>query len=276
MKSRHARLRFGLALLATLATAVACGSGGRQGGRLIIASTTSTEDSGLFDVLIPAFEAAHPGVDAVVVAVGSGEALELGRRRDADVLLVHSPAAESAFIAQSHGHERREVMYNDFVVVGPPSDPAGIRGLGNAANAFARIAEAEATFVSRGDESGTHVRERELWREAGREPAGMWYRDAGQGMGDVLRIASELGAYTLADRGTYQSLAAGLDLEVLVEGDPGLRNVYSVILVDGARSELAAAAFHAWIRSRAAQALIGEFGAEQFGHSLFTPSATPD
>src|SRR5690606_2101360 len=171
MKSRQARLRLGLALLATLAT-VACGSGDRRGGRLVIASTTSTEDSGLFDVLIPAFEAAHPGVDAVVVAVGSGEALELGRQGDADVLLVHSPAAESVFVAEEHGFDRQPVMYNDFVIVGPAADPAGIRGLDDAVRALGRIAAAQATFVSRGDQSGTHMRELALWRGAGIQPAG--------------------------------------------------------------------------------------------------------
>lgn len=272
MKSRQARLRLGLALLATLAT-VACGSGDRRGGRLVIASTTSTEDSGLFDVLIPAFEAAHPGVDAVVVAVGSGEALELGRQGDADVLLVHSPAAESVFVAEGHGFDRQPVMYNDFVIVGPALDPAGIRGLDDAARALGRIAAAQATFVSRGDQSGTHMRELALWRAAGIHPTGSWYVDAGQGMGEVLGIASELGAYTLTDRGTYLFLSERLALDVLVEGDPRLRNEYSVILVARAANPEAARAFHEWIRGPAAQALIGEYGVDRFGRPLFTPNA---
>lgn len=272
MKSRQARLRLGLALLATLAT-VACGSGDRRGGRLVIASTTSTEDSGLFDVLIPAFEAAHPGVDAVVVAVGSGEALELGRQGDADVLLVHSPAAESVFVAEEHGFDRQPVMYNDFVIVGPALDPAGIRGLDDAVRALGRIAAAQATFVSRGDQSGTHMRELALWRAAGIQPAGSWYVDAGQGMGEVLGIASELGAYTLTDRGTYLFLSERLALDVLVEGDPRLRNEYSVILVARAANPEAARAFHEWIRGPAAQALIGEYGVDRFGRPLFTPNA---
>lgn len=272
MMSRRARLRLGLALLPAL-MAAACAIGERQTGRLVIASTTSTEDSGLFDVLIPAFEAAHPGMHAVVVAVGSGEALELGRQGDADVLLVHSPAAESAFVAEGHGYDRQPVMYNDFVIVGPRSDPAGIRGMDDAARALSRIAAAQETFVSRGDQSGTHMRELALWRAAGIEPAGSWYRDAGQGMGEVLGIASESGGYTLTDRGTYLFLSERLALEVLVEGDPRLRNDYSVILVTRAANEAAARAFHAWIRGPEAQTLIAEYGVDRFGIPLFTPNA---
>ncbi|HEX7118144.1 MAG TPA: substrate-binding domain-containing protein [Longimicrobiales bacterium] len=274
MSDRGARLRTGLALGAVLLVA-ACGAADSAPGRLIIASTTSTEDSGLFEVLIPAFEAAHPGIDAVVIAVGSGEALALGRHGDADVLLVHSPAAESAFVAEGYGVDRRPVMYNDFVVVGPAADPAGIRGSRDAVRSLARIAEAGAPFVSRGDGSGTHARERALWRAAGIDPDGSWYREAGQGMGDVLRIASEAGAYTLTDRGTYLFLRDRLALEVLVEGDARLRNDYSVILVDRAANPLAAAAFHAWIRGPAAQALIEGYGADRFGRPLFAPNATP-
>lgn len=262
-------------VLCLAAFTAACGAGDAAPRRLIIASTTSTEDSGLFDVLIPAFEAAHPGVDAVVVAVGTGEALELGRRGDADVLLVHAPAAESAFVAAGHGVERREVMFNDYVVVGPAADPAGLRGLEDAVTAFTRIAEAGASFVSRGDDSGTHTRERELWRAAGIEPTGAWYREAGQGMGDVLRIASERGAYALTDRGTYLFLRDGLELDVLVESDVRLRNLYSVILVDGSPNALPAAAFHAWIRGPDAQRRIAEYGVDRFGRPLFTPSAMP-
>ncbi len=272
MRTRGARLRFWLAALLTLAIA-ACDSGNRPPSRLIIASTTSTEDSGLFDVLIPAFEAAHPGIDAVVVAVGSGEALALGREGDADVLLVHSPAAESAFVAEGHGSDRQPVMYNDFVIVGPPADPAGIRGMDDAAMALARIAAAQASFISRGDDSGTHSRERALWRDAGIQPEGSWYREAGQGMGEVLGIASESGAYTLTDRGTYLFLRDRLALEVLVEGDARLRNDYSVILVTRATNQAAAKAFHSWVRGPEAQALIGEYGASRYGRPLFTPNA---
>ncbi len=266
------RLRTGAALAAAL-LAASCGIGDAPAARLIIASTTSTEDSGLFDVLIPAFEAAHPDVDAVVIAVGSGEAMALGRQGDADVLLVHSPAAESAFVAEGYGVDRREVMYNDFVIVGPAADPAGVRGLRDAADAIARIAAARATFVSRGDDSGTHKNERALWRAAGIDAAGGWYRQAGQGMGDVLRIASEAGAYTLSDRGTYLFLRDALTLDLLVEGDPRLRNQYSVILVERAMNASAAAAFHAWIRGPDAQPLIAGYGAGRFGRPLFTPNA---
>jgi len=157
---------------------------------LILASTTSTQDSGLFDVLIPAFEEAYPQYKVNVIAVGTGEALELGQNKDADVLLVHAKAKEEAFVADGYGTERRDVMYNDFIIVGPPSDPAGIKG-GTAVDALKKIADGQHVFVSRGDESGTHTAEKALWEKAGITPAGDWYMSAGQGMGDVLKIASE-------------------------------------------------------------------------------------
>ncbi|MBI4545091.1 MAG: substrate-binding domain-containing protein [Gemmatimonadetes bacterium] len=242
---------------------------------LILASTTSTEDSGLFDELIPAFERAHPQYDVKVIAVGSGQALELGKRQDADVLLVHAPAAESAFVAQGYGLERRQVMYNDFVVVGPPADPAGVRGAADAAAALRRIAAASAPFISRGDASGTHQKERQLWQAARLEPVGAWYRDAGQGMGEVLSIASEKQAYTLTDRATYLALQHALLLEVLLEGDPRLFNPYGVIPVSGARNLAGARAFAAWITGREGQALIGRYGVARFGQPLFVPNAQP-
>ena len=276
------RVTHALRTLLVLGGAAACGAADPAGGapsgaepaQLILASTTSTEDSGLFEALLPAFEAAHPELDVKVIAVGTGEALELGRRKDADVLLVHAPAAESAFVARGHGAERREVMHNDFVIVGPPADPAGIRGTAPAAAALRRLAEARAPFVSRGDDSGTHTRERQLWRDAGVEPAGAWYQDAGQGMGDVLRIAGEKRAYTLTDRATYLNLREALDLDVLVEGDERLFNPYGVIPVAGAANVEGGRVFADWVTGPAAQALIGRFGAERFGRPLFVPSAT--
>ncbi|HSL70812.1 MAG TPA: substrate-binding domain-containing protein [Longimicrobiales bacterium] len=248
---------------------------------VVLASTTSTEDSGLFDVLIPAFEAAHPKLRVMVVAVGSGEALAIGRRGDADVLLVHSPAAESTFVAEGHGHSRRAVMTNDFVLVGDSADAARVRGLRDAAAAFRRIAAARARFVSRGDRSGTHTKELELWQAAGVAPIdsarptseeSRWYVEVGQGMGETLRIANETGAYTLSDRGTYLALRNSLALPVLVEGDARLQNPYSVIVVRRARNPTGGQAFAEWIVGNEAQRLIGEFGTDRFGQPLFRPT----
>jgi tungstate transport system substrate-binding protein len=240
--------------------------------RLVLASTTSTEDSGLFGHLIPAFEGAHPEFRVVVVAVGTGEALAMGERGDADILLVHAPAAESAFVAQGHGTERREVMYNDFVIVGPPGNPAGLGG-SSAKEAFRRIVERGVTFISRGDDSGTHKRELTILEAAGIAPRGDWYLSAGQGMGEVLRIASERGAYTLTDRATYLFLRDKLELEILVEGDEGLLNIYGVIPVSGGRKIAGAEVFMEWITGPEAQHLIGGYGVDRFGSPLFIPSA---
>jgi tungstate transport system substrate-binding protein len=255
--------------LALALLALAC-SGERE--RVVLASTTSTEDSGLFDVLIPAFEAAVPRYDVVVIAVGTGEALELGRRKDVDVLLVHSPAAESAFVAEGFGTDRADVMYNDYVIVGPASDPAEVRGA-DAAGAFRRIAASGQPFVSRGDDSGTHRKEEELWAAAGVVPAGPWYSVAGLGMSDVLRLASERSSYTLTDRATFRFLAQTLALEVLVQGDDRLFNQYGVIPVVGARNPEGARAFRDWITSGRGQALIGRYGADVSGQPLFFPNA---
>jgi tungstate transport system substrate-binding protein len=258
-----------VALLVLLAPACA----GEERERLILASTTSTEDSGLFDVLIPAFEAAYPRYTVAVIAVGTGEALALGRRKDVDVLLVHSPAAESAFVADGYGTGRWDVMYNDYVIVGPPSDPAGVRGLGDAPEALRRIAAAATEFVSRGDDSGTHRRERQLWAEAGVAPGQAWHTEAGLGMGDVLRLAHERTAYTLTDRATFQFLQDRLGLEVLVEGDERLFNQYGVIPVAGAENLAGARAFRDWITSPAGQDLIGQYGADRWDRPLFIPNA---
>jgi tungstate transport system substrate-binding protein len=262
-----------LALALPLAFLASCGSGeSARPERLILASTTSTEDSGLFNHLLPVFGAAHPEYRVVVIAVGTGEALAMGERGDADVLLVHAPAAESAFVAHGYGTERREVMYNDFAIVGPAADPAALRGL-ELGSALRKISESEASFISRGDDSGTHKRELALWRTVGLTPAGRWYLSAGQGMGEVLRIASERGAYTLTDRGTYLFLRDRLELEVLVEGDERLRNIYGVIPVAGSPRRRGAEAFMEWVTGEEGQRLIGRYGVERFGQPLFQPSA---
>ena len=243
----------------------------------MLASTTSTEDSGLFDELLPAFEKANPKYRIVVVAVGSGEALAIARRGDADVLLVHSPAAESTFMAEGYGDTRRAVMYNDFVIVGDSSDPARIRGQRAAAAALAQIARTRSHFVSRGDQSGTHTKELLLWKAAAIEPdskaAVRWYMDVGQGMGETLRIANERRAYTLSDRGTYLASKNSIELLILVEGDPQLRNPYSVITVKAAKNKAGAQQFADWIVSGPAQQLIGAFGVARVGQPLFIPDA---
>lgn len=242
-----------------------------QQKKLILASTTSTQDSGLFDVLIPAFEKAYPEYKVEVIAVGTGEAIELGKNKDADVLLVHAKAKEEEFIAGGYGTERHDVMYNDFIIVGPESDPAGIKGMTVAADAFKKIKNAGATFISRGDNSGTHVKEMAIWKAAEETtPTAGWYQSAGQGMGDVLRMASEQKAYTMSDRATYLSMKDDLDLVILVEGDKVLFNQYGVIPVTGAANAEGAEAFMKWILAAdGGQAVIKEFGVEKYGEPLF-------
>jgi tungstate transport system substrate-binding protein len=271
-----------LCLLIAALAPTACGDDDNEGASdsrdrpLILATTTSTQDSGLLDVLVPAFEN-ETDRQVKTVAVGSGEAIELGSRGEADVLLVHSPDDEEEFMASGKGGTRRLVMHNDFVVVGPPDDPAGIRGMSSTA-ALERIAQnAEAPFISRGDDSGTHALELKLWDAAGVRPAGSWYQETGQGMGATLRIADQKRAYTVADRGTYLSTEDSTDLDVLVTGEPRLLNVYHVIDVDpGAGPRVNAAggrAFADWIVSPAAQRMIGAFGRKEFGRPLFVPDA---
>ena len=199
-------------------------------GRLILATTTSTDDSGLLDYILPIFEEEY-GAEVEVIAVGTGQALALGQDGNADVLLVHSRARELEFMDAGHGVRREEVMYNDFIIVGPAEDPAGIRGMADAAEAMRKISESS-VFISRGDESGTHTKELSIWKAAEIEPAGDWYLSVGQGMGDVLNMASEQQAYTLSDRATYLALRDNLNLEILVEGDERLFNPYGVIAVN--------------------------------------------
>jgi tungstate transport system substrate-binding protein len=243
---------------------------------LILATTTSTQDSGLMDDLLPRFEA-ETGVRVKTIAVGSGEALAMGRRGDADVLLAHSKAAEDAFMAEGHGSLRLDVMHNDFVLVGPASDPAGIRGL-STVDALKRIVERGALFASRDDRSGTHARELELWKKAALSPAGKpWYVATGQGMGETARVASEKRAYTLADRGTFLALRKSLDLAILVEGGKELWNSYRVIVVNPEKHPRVCAPeakrFAEWLVTSAVQKTIGEFGREKYGQPLFVPDA---
>lgn len=229
---------------------------------ITVASTTSTEQSGLFDHILPIFRD-ETGIEVRVVAQGTGQALETGRRGDADVVLVHARELEEQFVAEGYGVERFDVMYNDFVIVGPRDDPAGIAHAESAAAAMAAIAEAGAPFVSRGDDSGTHVAERKLWAMAAIEPAGDWYRETGAGMGPTLNTASQMNAYTLTDRGTWLSFANRGELEILFEGDEVLFNPYGVILVNPDRhphvNAAAGQAFIDWLTSPAGQAAIAGF-----------------
>lgn len=249
-----------------------CGEEGRRTRTLTLGIPTTVQDSGLLDALLPEFERAYPGYRLKYVAAGSGELLALAARGDVDVLLGHSPSAEVRFMEAGHGVSRHRVMENDFVIVGPRSDPAGIVGLRDAAAALRRIGDAGAPFVSRGDDSGTHRKEIELREAAGSTAGGPGYRESGLGMGAVLRAASELGAYTLSDRATFVNLENTLDLEVMVEGDARLLNVYHVIVVKGAREPEAAQAFAEWLISEAGRRVIATYGVEQFGRSLFQPA----
>ena len=246
---------------------------------LILATTTSTQDSGLLDVLVPDFEQ-KTGYTVQTVAVGSGEAMKMGQDCNADVLLVHSPAAEKDFMTNNYGIDRQLVMHNDFIVVGPSSDPAGIKGTASAPDAFTKIANSQSPFISRGDNSGTNAKELAIWKAANITPEGSWYIESGQGMGATLTLASEKGAYTLTDRATYLANKANLQLDNLVEGDSTLLNIYHVIQVNPANCPKAnnagAVAFSDYIVSPETQALIGTFGVEKYGQALFTPDAGKD
>ncbi len=241
---------------------------------LILATTTSTQDSGLLDVLIPAFEKAN-NYKVKVVAVGSGQALKMGEEGNADVLLVHSPAAEKTYMDNGFGGERQLVMHNDFIIVGPAADPAGIQGEALAVDAFKKISAAQQVFISRGDDSGTHKMELALWKSASLTPEGSWYEESGQGMGATLTIASEKGGYTLTDRATYLASKDNLNLAILVEGDKALLNIYHVITVNPEKwpkvNNKGAKAFAAFLLSKSGQELIGQYGVDKFGQPLFTP-----
>ena len=237
-----------------------------------LSSTTSTEDSGLFSHILPRFRAAS-GIDVHVVAVGTGQALAIGARGDADALLVHDRPGEDKFVADGYGIDRRDVMYNDFVIVGPKSDPAGIRGLGDARDALRRIAAKAALFASRGDDSGTNRMELRFWKELDVAPGGAWYRELGQGMGPTLNIAAALGAYTLTDRATWANFKNRQDLRILTEGDPALFNPYGSILVNPAKWPHVKAAeariWHEWLTSPSGLEAITSYRIA--GEQLFFP-----
>jgi len=264
--------------LALLVCAVSWASAGAQtpASNVVLSTTTSTQDSGLLDVLIPLFEK-QSGLILKPVSVGTGQALALAARGEADVVLVHAPSLEKKYVADGKLLNRRLVMYNDFIIVGPEADPAKSRGEPGAAAALAKIAAAGARFVSRGDKSGTHILEQALWKEAGVTPAAPWYIESGQGMGATLGIADDRRAYTLTDRGTYLAFSKRMALKTLVEGDKALFNVYSVMEVNpanGARVNTAGGkAFADFMLAPATQALIKTFGVEKFGQPLFVPIA---
>lgn len=246
-----------------------------QSERVRLATTTSTENSGLLDAILPVFTERY-GIPVDVVAVGTGAALELGRNGDADVVMVHARTLEDEFVEAGHGVNRRDLMYNDFILLGPPSDPAGVADAASAAEAMQLISESGVAFISRGDNSGTHNRELQLWSAAGVSPTGSWYREVGQGMGAVITIANEEEAYTLADRGTYLSYRSDIDIEVVYEGDTALFNPYGIIAVNPERypqnNYVGAMALIAFLTSPEGQTLIGTYTVN--GEVLFTPNTT--
>ncbi len=248
-----------------------------QQKNVILATTTSTQDSGLLDVLIPIFEK-QTGYFVKTIAVGSGQAMAMGQKGEADVLLVHSPDAEKKFMAAGNGVQRRLVMHNDFIVVGTPADPAAVKAAKTSVEAFKKIAQTNALFMSRGDNSGTHSKEKAIWKAAAINPDGQkWYQQTGLGMGQTLSVAAEKKAYTLADRGTYLALKKNLGLDILNEGDAMLLNVYSVIEVNPVKFKKINAdggkAFADFMVAGSTQEIIGKFGVDKFGSPLFFPDA---
>jgi len=244
---------------------------------IILATTTSTQDSGLLDVLLPIFEK-KTGYFVKTIAVGSGQAMAMGQKGEADVLLVHSPTAEKKFVSEGYGINRRLVMHNDYIIVGAPGDPAKIKGVKTAAEAFKKIVSGKALFLSRGDNSGTHSKERDIWKTTGINPEGeKWYQQTGLGMGQTLSVAAEKKGYTLADRGTYLALKKNLGLDILVEGDAILLNIYHVIEVNPAKwpkvNSAGAKAFADFMVSKETQDIIKTFGVDKFGSPLFFPDA---
>ncbi len=256
-------------VLAALCAASAFALGGKETAsaapanpRIKLATTTSTENSGLLGYILPIFEA-KTGYKVDVVAVGTGAALKLGENGDADVVLVHARAQEDAFVAAGHGVDRRDVMYNDFIILGPASDPAGIGSAKSSVEAFSKIAAAASTFVSRGDKSGTHVKELDIWKAAGIAPAGTWYKEAGQGMEQVILMANGMPGYTLADRGTWLAVKDKTSLKICYEGDKGLFNPYGIIAVNPAKWPAAntegAKALIEWVTGKEGLAAIESF-----------------
>lgn len=246
---------------------------------LILATTTSLQDSGLLDILVPAFQQ-ESGITVKTVAVGTGQALTMGQEGNADVLFVHAPTQEQAFMDAGWGVDRRLVAHNYFWIVGPAADPAGIAGSTSAVDAFKKIAAAKATFVSRGDKSGTNTKELGLWTSAGVTPSGSWYLQSGQGMGPTLQIASEKGGYALTDTATFLANQSKLSLQALVKSNSSLINIYSVIAVNPAKwpkaNAAGATAFEDFVTGAAGQQIIGTFGTDKYGLALFNPDAGKD
>lgn len=280
-KTRTSRLSTALLALAlSLGALNVAGAAESDSRSIIVASTTSTQNSGLFDWLLPQFTEAT-GIEVQVVAVGTGQAIRIATNGDADLLLVHHEASEKKFIAEGLGLARHPIMHNDFVLVGPRSDPAGIRGMSDVESALRRIGESEQVFVSRGDDSGTHKKELELWGASGLDPrpaSGTWYREAGSGMGATLNTASAMGGYTLSDRATWVSFGNKKDLEILLEGDPPLHNPYAAIVVNPQKHPHVhvdeAQALVNWLTSARGQAAIAAYRVE--GQQLFFPDVIPD
>lgn len=243
---------------------------------VILSTTTSTQDSGLLDVLVPLFEK-QTGYRVKTVSVGTGQALALAAKGEADVVLVHAPTLEKKFVADGKLLKRRLVMYNDFIIIGPRSDPAKIKSVKSSIDALKRVHQSQSRFVSRGDNSGTHALESSLWQIAGIEPKGSWYMESGQGMGGTLSIASDRGAYTLTDRATYLAYQKRLALVILLEGDKPLLNIYSVLEVNPANGPRINTAggktFADFMVAPQTQAVIKSFGVEKFGQPLFVPVA---
>jgi len=252
------------------------GPAGAQSNIVIVSTTTSTQDSGLLDVLVPMFER-KSGLTVKTISVGTGQALALAARGEADVTLAHAPGLEKKYVSEGKMSNRRLVMYNDFVVIGPPDDPAKIRGLPKAVDALERITRSRSRFVSRGDKSGTHALELALWKQAGIEPKGAWYIESGQGMGQTLGIANDRRAYTLTDRATLLAFQKRVDLPILVEKDRPLLNIYSVMEVNPANGPRVNArggrAFADFMLEPETQAVIDSFGVEKYGQPLFVPVA---
>ena len=264
-------------LLAACAPVTPAAPAAPSNPNLILATTTSTQDSGLLDVLVPLFQE-QSGYTVQTIAVGSGEAMKMGEEGNADVLLVHAPSSEVAFMDAGNGTDRFLVMHNDFIIVGPAADPAGIKGKTSAVDAFKAIFESGASFITRGDDSGTHKKELALWKSASMDPAGQpWYIETGQGMGASMIVASEKEAYILTDRATYLANKDNYKLDLLVEGDNSLLNVYHVITVNQSKwpkvNYEGALAFAKFMTDPATQETIGEFGVDKFGQPLFYPDA---
>lgn len=275
MKRCQRMMAVALTLLLVLAGATMVGAAPQK--HVILSTTTSTQDSGLLDKLIPLFEK-KTGFFVKTIAVGSGQAMAMGQKGEADVLLVHSPAAEKKFVEEGYGINRWLVMHNDFVIVGPAEDPAKIKGLKSATEAFKKMAAAGSVFLSRGDKSGTHVKEMDIWKKAAIVPdAQKWYQQTGLGMGQTLNVANEKKMYTLADRGTYLALKKNLKLDILVEGDGVLLNIYHVIQVNPAKWPKVNAdggkAFADFMVGKEVQDIIRTFGVDKYGSPLFFPDA---